>query len=51
MQGKWRRFEETTGGIFGRCIEYVQVKTFEENIHQLVFKECFRCVERVWINV
>lgn len=37
MQGKWRRFEETTGGIFGRCIEYIQVKTFEENI-QLVFK-------------
>lgn len=20
MQGKWRRFEEMTGGIFGRCI-------------------------------
>lgn len=37
MQGKRRRFEEMMGEIFGRCIEYVQVKTFEENI-QLVFK-------------
>lgn len=38
MQGKRRRFEEMREGIFGRCIEYIQVKIFEENIHQFVFK-------------